>query len=177
MAFSLMGLEPRAVEEYVWAGDDAVDLAASDTEQWRLTGKGLRLREGAKPVVFRWQALKDTVREMVWRLATSGLRIPPGPQPVDIEALIEAQLPVVRREAFAFAVTAIEGHPELAFRQVLVPGGLRVADEVMDALEGVTVKLPIKGAAEGEGLSVRLIQHLGRLVLEASRATEHEKKV
>lgn len=181
-----MGLDPDATETYLWAGDDQVDLAASDVEEWRLRGRGLVAVAGGSPVVFRWRALRDTVREAVWRMATSGLLVPPGPQQVSIEGMIASQLPFVRREAFAYGVCAVEGHPGIQFRQRMVPGGMRVADEVLDLLDGVTCEVPLLTAVAAEEsepdpgpaptIRVRLIPHLGRIILDASSATEVEKK-
>lgn len=191
MGFSLMGLEPRATGKYLWAGDECVDLDASDLQTWRREGKGLVAKLGESPAVFSWEALKDTVRESVWRIPSATLinKIQPGPTPIDYDALVEPQLPFVRREAFAFGVSNIEGL-DLSrvggFRRELVPGGLRIVDEVLDALEGVAHRIPNPLGPDGKPIvgpdgettqRVKLIQHLGRIVLDASRATEHEKKV
>jgi hypothetical protein len=190
MGFDLMGLEPRAVQEYIWAGDDAVDLAASDTVQWRKSGVGLRVRDGATPAVIKWQALKDTVRDAVWRVATVGIEAPASPVPVSFDDLVVANMPHVRLAACAYGIQAIENLPALekigGFRQKLVPGGLRVEEHVLDALAGVKVELPNPPGQDGKPLkgpdgstvsTVKLLQHLGRLILDASKATEHEKKV
>lgn len=174
MTFSLMGLDPAAVATYHWIGDDAVDLAASNVREWLDHGTGLAICEGSTPVSICWRALRDTVNQHVWRLATVGLALPPpSPEPPSLEAMIEAQMPFVRREAFAFGVTSIAGHPEIRFKQVALPGGMRVADEVIAQLEGVSAEVETGNGS----FRVRLVQHLGRLILEASHATEQEKKV
>jgi hypothetical protein len=48
----------RKVREVYWAGDQAVDLAASDLALWETSGDGLVPHEKQKPTLIKWRPLE-----------------------------------------------------------------------------------------------------------------------
>lgn len=167
MALNLNGLEPGKAREYVWVGDEAVDLAASDVVGWLDDGRALALKADAQPTVFRVQPLTPTRLQLVYNHALMGAERTPGAESADLEGLAMRNMPAVYRAAVAYGVTAIDNGPQV--KRVADAGGMRLADALLDALDRFTAKLPT-------GESVRLVSHLGALVLADSQPTDGEKK-
>lgn len=168
MALSLVGLVPGAQRSYVWAGDSAVDREHSDIVRWLGSGDGLVLREGETATVFRTEALRPTTLQIVYAHGRMGMRSLAGPEAVDQLPVAMRNMPAVYRAAVAYGVVSIEG---AEYRRVVDAGGLRLADETLDALDHFATQI-------GDGKAVlRLVEHLGGLILFDSQPTEQEKKV
>ena len=172
MAISLSGLTPGVEREYVWIGDDAVDLAASDVSRWLDKGEGLALKEGGDPVRFRLRALSPTVLQIVYNHARMGATVVASAEVVDQLDIARRNMPAVYRAAVAYAVVAIENGGELKAKRQADAGGLRLADDVLDTIDRITARMEV-----GDGTTrIRLIEHLGLLALSDSQPTEQEKK-
>ena len=160
---NLVGIDPNAVREYTWIGDDAVDLDASDIPAWVRTGRGLAIKQGAEPCILRTRALTPTVLALVTGHAMMGAPSDPSPEVARRHEAIVRDWPAAQRAAVAYGVVEIVNGPKAT--RVSGPGGWRLADEVIDALDRY----------QHEGW-LRLVGHLGDLILGDSRPTETERK-
>lgn len=163
-AVNLVGLDPSAQREYVWVGDDAVDVEASDLQVWGDTGRGLTFKQDPPnpPCVIRTRALTPTLLELVFNYARMMSSAPdPTPEADARTEVVYRNWPAAERAAVAYGVVAIEGGPPV--KRTMDAGGWRLSDETLDSLD-----------MRYAGL--RLIGHLGNLILADSRPTESEKK-
>jgi hypothetical protein len=161
---NLVGLDPGAGRRYVWIGDDAVDADATDVPNWIKTGNGEVLKEGASPTVFQTRALSPTMLELVLNHARLRPKDEPGPRTVLSIELLERNWPAAERAAVAYGVVSIENGPEV--KRVQDAGGLRLSDATLDALDHPQLTI----------MGLRLLSHLGNLILSDSRPSETESK-
>ncbi len=164
---SLVGLDPAAKRRYCWIGDDACDLSASDIPAWIATGQGLVAKEGQQFTEFLCEPLRPTTLQIVINHSVTGIKPSANPTAEDFSALSAANMPAVFRMACAYGVVSAENGPALS--RAYDSGGMRLTDETMGKLERFAVLV--------KGMRLRLVDHLGQLILGDSMPTEAEKKV
>jgi len=112
------------VDEWVWPGDDAVDLEASDLDQWVRHGgeAGLVIRQGASPTRIRIGPLSDRAYRRVL-------------------SVMQRSDPTYLDEAFRYGVRSIRGGGARV-GLVRIDGVPALDDAVLDALGGCEAVIP-----------------------------------
>lgn len=165
---SLVGVDPSLRIRYQWIGDSACDRERSDLTSWLARGEGLAAREGQKVTTLVCEPLRPTALEIVFRHGLVGAEVLAQPQPAG--DLMVRNMPAVLRAAVGYAVVGIEDGPPC--ERTHDAGGLRLSDALLDMLDRQVVMLE----HDGRTRRLRLVEHLGNLVIAASLATEEEGK-
>jgi len=167
---ALTGLDPSVKREYTWIGDSAVDMEASDLQTFIDTGLGLVFKDGESQTVFTCQPLTPTRLSIVYSKASLGLPQQDGTEDLDANQLLNAAMPAVYRAAVAYGVVKISG---IQMKTVYDSGGKRLSDALLDQLDSVSLRIE----KDGQSFTLRLLTHLGALILSDSIASPTEKKV
>lgn len=163
----LAGLVPGQRLHYAWVGDDQCDRERSDLARWLRDGEGLVAVEGGSLTELVCEPFRPTTLEIVREHAWAGMPLEPSAMPVDGRDLLRRNWPSVLLAAIAYSVVEVRGGQQPT--RVADAGGLRLSDNYLDQL--ALVKPVLVNGAE-----VRLVQHLGHLIMRINTATDHEGK-
>ncbi len=163
------GLTPGAEYRYQWIGDPNLDKERSNFVEWLEHGTGLVALEGTTLTEYVWRPLSPTTIDGIHAQMVADQLASPSPHQADGRSAAFMGMPALRKAAVAHGVVKVDNGGSV-LKLVRGTNGWRLEENELERVD----RIPAVWIQEQR---VRLVPHLGEIILNASYPTEPEGKV
>lgn len=176
MSLKLNGIMPEEIIDFIWIGDSAVDIEASDIKQWYEEGTGLVLKDDLEPTVFKLKPLNPSVKNYIYGIPSSEEL---EDKKTDINEMMSYEncfvkhIAAVWRQCCAYGIQSISA---VKLAKVNTALGKKLSDDMLTSLEK-DIPEQIIEINDKDQVTVSILSQIGKLLLRIAMTSEHQKKV